>query len=149
VEAAAGTARRKDTGPGERAMTRHGIQPSAAGTQPPAARPRASMVIIDVDRAASDRATNRRCRAAGRRGGPCASIAALLDGGHAIPDTSRNPKSHSHRVCPAGSFLGDFRTPAGARNSSRQPAGSFRRPESKSGRAVQNTNTQINFPKGQ
>jgi hypothetical protein len=29
----------------------------------------------------------------------------------------RNP--HSHRLWPAGSFLGDFRTPAGARNSSR------------------------------
>ncbi len=29
----------------------------------------------------------------------------------------RNP--HSRRLCPAGSFLGDFRTPAGARNSSR------------------------------
>src|SRR5215212_6263423 len=36
----------------------------------------------------------------------------------------RNP--HSHRLWPAGSFLGDFRTPAGARNSSRERKGSFR-----------------------
>ena len=34
-------------------MTRHGmVQPSAAGAQPPAANPRAPMVIIDADRAA-------------------------------------------------------------------------------------------------
>jgi hypothetical protein len=32
---------------------------------------------------------------------------------------------HSHRPWPAGSFLGDFRTPAGARNSSRNRTGSF------------------------
>ena len=34
------------------------------------------------------------------------------------PTENRNP--HSLRLWPAGSFLGDFRTPAGARNSSRQ-----------------------------
>ncbi|TIL41650.1 MAG: hypothetical protein E5Y73_05395 [Mesorhizobium sp.] len=75
-------------------MTRHGLmQPSGAGTQPPATNPRASMVTIGVDRAASDRAPSRRCRTAGRQGGPFASIPALLDGGRAIPKTSRNQKS--------------------------------------------------------
>ena len=58
VEAAARTAGRNGAEPGERPMTRHGmIQPPAAGTQPPATDPRASMVIIDADRAASSRAT--------------------------------------------------------------------------------------------
>lgn len=45
----------------------------------------------------------------------------------------RNP--HSRRLCPAGSFLGDFRTPDGARNSSRTlnvGCLSFSRPEADS-----------------
>ena len=75
-------------------MTRHGVvQPSATGTQPPAANPRASMVIIGADRAALGREASPRYRSAGRRGGPFASIPALLDDGRAIPETSRNPKS--------------------------------------------------------
>ncbi|TIY11980.1 MAG: hypothetical protein E5V16_02035 [Mesorhizobium sp.] len=75
-------------------MTRHGmVQPSTAGTQPPATNPRASMVTIGVDRAASDRAPSRRCRTAGRQGGPCASIPPLPGGDRTIPDTSRKPKS--------------------------------------------------------
>jgi hypothetical protein len=94
VEAAARTATAFPINREQHAMTRHGmVQPSPAGTQPPAMNPRASIVIIDVDRAASDYAPSRRCRAAGRRGGPCASMPELPDGGHAIPDTSRNPKS--------------------------------------------------------
>jgi hypothetical protein len=36
-----------------------------------------------------------------------------------VPATTENRNPHSHRLWPAGSFLGDFRTPAGARNSSR------------------------------
>lgn len=35
------------------------------------------------------------------------------------PTSAADPNPHSRRLCPAGSFLGDFRTPAGARNSSR------------------------------
>lgn len=38
----------------------------------------------------------------------------------ALPPTSAADRNlHSRRLCPAGSFLGDFRTPPGARNSSR------------------------------
>ncbi|PZV37165.1 hypothetical protein B5V02_17605 [Mesorhizobium kowhaii] len=75
-------------------MTRHGrVQPSAAGTQPSASDPRASIVIIDVDRAASDYAPSRRCRADAQRSGLSASIPALPAGSRAIADTGRNPKS--------------------------------------------------------
>jgi hypothetical protein len=42
------------------------------------------------------------------------------------PAANRNP--HSHRLWPAGSFLGDFRTPAGARNSSREQTVRFWQP---------------------
>lgn len=46
----------------------------------------------------------------------------------------RNPKSHSYGLWPAGSFFGYFRTPPGARNSSRKQAGHwsvslFKKPE--------------------
>ncbi len=75
-------------------MTRHGeVQPSATGTQPPATNPRASIVIIGADRAVLGLKASRRYRSAGRRGGPFASIPALLNGGRAIPKTSRNQKS--------------------------------------------------------
>lgn len=36
------------------------------------------------------------------------------------PTSAADPNPHSRRLCPAGSFLGDFRTPAGARNSSQE-----------------------------
>lgn len=50
VEAVARTAESIGTGPGELSMTRHGmVQPSAAGTQPPATDRRASMEIIEAD----------------------------------------------------------------------------------------------------
>lgn len=75
-------------------MTRHGmIQRSAAGTQPPATNPRASMAIADADKAATVVAPSRKHRAAEGRSGQTASILALPDGGRAIPDTSRKPKS--------------------------------------------------------
>ena len=75
-------------------MTRHGmVQPSAAGTQPPATDPRVSMVIIDADRGASGRAPSRQHRAEAQRSGLSASIPALPGGGRAIADISRNPKS--------------------------------------------------------
>ena len=94
MAAAARTAGQNDDEPGERSMTRHGmVQPSAAGTQPPATDPRASIMSIDADRTASDRVPSRQCRAAARRDGPSASTAALPGGGHAIPDTSPKPKS--------------------------------------------------------
>lgn len=75
-------------------MTRHGmLQPSAAGTQPPATDPRASLVIVDADKAATVVAPSRKFRVAKRRSGLSASIPAQPDGGRAIPDSSRNPKS--------------------------------------------------------
>jgi hypothetical protein len=70
-------------------MTRHGmLQPSAAGTQPPATDPRTSIVIIDAERVASGRATSRQYRMAERRSGPAASNPPLPGGGP-IADTSR------------------------------------------------------------
>ena len=74
-------------------MNRHGmLQRSAAGTQPPAADPRASMVIVDADKAATVVAPSGKCRAAERRSGPSASIPPLPGGGRAIPDISRKSK---------------------------------------------------------
>ena len=75
-------------------MTRHAmVDPSAAGTQPPTTDLRAPMVIIDAERAASSRAPGRQHPAEAQRSGLSASMPALPDGGHAIPDISRNPKS--------------------------------------------------------
>ena len=75
-------------------MTRHGmVQPSAAGTQPPATDPRASMVIIDADRAELSRPPFRQHRAEAQRSGLSAFTPELPDGGRAIADICRNPKS--------------------------------------------------------
>lgn len=75
-------------------MTRHGVvEPSAAGAQPPATDPHASMVIIDADRAASSRPPCRQHRAEAQRSGPSTTMPALPGGDHAIPDISRNSKS--------------------------------------------------------
>ena len=94
VVPAARTAGLKSAEPGERPMTRHGmVQPSAAGAQPPATDPRASMVIIDADRVAPSRAPGRQHRAEAQRSGLSASIPALPDGGRAIADISRKSKS--------------------------------------------------------
>jgi hypothetical protein len=94
VEAAARTAGQNGDEPGELSMTRHGmVQPSPAGTQPPATDPRARMLIIVTDRAATLVAPSRQYRAAGRPSDPTAFIPALPDGRRAIADTSRNPKS--------------------------------------------------------
>ncbi|MDW6022176.1 hypothetical protein SAZ10_10435 [Mesorhizobium sp. BAC0120] len=75
-------------------MTRHRmVQPSAAGIQPSAADPRASMVILDAEGVASGRPPSRQYRTEAQRSGLSASIPALPDGGRAIDDTGRNPKS--------------------------------------------------------
>ncbi|TPL23412.1 hypothetical protein FJ945_16015 [Mesorhizobium sp. B2-4-9] len=75
-------------------MTRHGmVQPSAAGTQPPATDRRTSMVIIDADRAAPSRPPSRQHRAEAQRSGLSAFTPELPDSGRAIADTRRNPKS--------------------------------------------------------
>jgi hypothetical protein len=127
VEAAARTAGRNGDQPGKRPMTRHGMtQTSAAGAQPLATDPRMPMVIADADRRASDQ---RRADNIARR----PKEAACPHPSRRFPMTVapsmtsaeiRNP--HSHRLWPAGSFLGDFRTPAGARNSSRHRTGRYR-----------------------
>ncbi|RUU24982.1 hypothetical protein EN885_01815 [Mesorhizobium sp. M6A.T.Cr.TU.014.01.1.1] len=75
-------------------MTQHGkVQPSTAGTQPPATDRRTSMVIIDSDRAAPSRPPFGQHRAEAQRSGLSAFTPELLDGGRAIADICRNPKS--------------------------------------------------------
>lgn len=75
-------------------MTRHGmIQRSAAGAQPPATDPRASMVIIAADRVAMSRVQGRPDRAEAQRSGLSASTSAFPSGGRAIADIGRNSKS--------------------------------------------------------
>lgn len=78
----------------QHAMTRHGmVQPSAAGTQPPATDRCTSVGIIDTVRAAPSRPPSRQHRAEAQRSGLSALTPALPDGGRAIPDISRKSKS--------------------------------------------------------
>lgn len=94
MEAAARTATRFSVDREQHAMTRHGmVKPSAAGTQPPAANPRASIVIIGADRAAPSCLPSRQHRAEAQRSGLSAFTPELPDGGRAIADICRNPKS--------------------------------------------------------
>lgn len=110
MEAAPRAAGHFGSEPGDRPMTRHGIiQRSSAGAQPPATDPRAPMVLIDVDRAAPNCVPGRQYGAEAQRSGLSASFPVPPNDASAIADTSRKWL--------AGSFLGDFRTPAGARNS--------------------------------
>ncbi|TPM07356.1 hypothetical protein FJ940_11840 [Mesorhizobium sp. B2-3-7] len=75
-------------------MTRHGmVQPSAAGTQPPAMDRRTPMMIIDSDRAAPSRPPSRQHRAQAQRSSPSASNPPLPGGDRAIADISRKSKS--------------------------------------------------------
>ncbi|RWG08632.1 MAG: hypothetical protein EOQ53_24735 [Mesorhizobium sp.] len=75
-------------------MTRHGmVQPSAAGTQPPATDRRTSMVTIDSDRASPSRPPSRQHRAEAQRSGLSAFTPELPDGGRAIADIGRKSKS--------------------------------------------------------
>ncbi|TPM25339.1 hypothetical protein FKO01_45885 [Mesorhizobium sp. B2-3-3] len=75
-------------------MTRHGmVQPSAAGTQPPETDRHTSMVMIDSDRAAPSRPPFRQHRTEAQRSGLSALTPELPDGGRAIADICRNPKS--------------------------------------------------------
>lgn len=93
MEAAARTARQNGEEPGERPMTRHGmIQPSAAGTQPPATDPRVSMVIAGVDRRVAGPAPGRQYRAMEQRSGLSASTSRLPFGGRANADIGRRSK---------------------------------------------------------
>ncbi|UUP16447.1 hypothetical protein NTH_00894 [Nitratireductor thuwali] len=88
MEAAARTAGHIGDEPGKRSMTRHAmIQPTTAGIQPPAADPRASIVISEPDRAAPFRAQVRQHRAAAQRSGLSVSIPVIPDGGRATADT--------------------------------------------------------------
>ena len=75
-------------------MTRHGmIQSQAVGAQPPAPDPRVSMVIINADRAAPSRPPSPQHRAQAQRSGLSAFTPELPDGGRAVADICRNPKS--------------------------------------------------------
>jgi hypothetical protein len=94
MEAAARTAGHNVDEPGELSMTRHGmLQPSAAGTQPPATDRRASMMLIDGNRTASNRASSRKHLAQSPRSSLPPAIPVLPDDGRAIADISRKSKS--------------------------------------------------------
>lgn len=93
MEAAARAATRFPVDRDQHAMTRHGMVQPSAGTQPPATSRRTSMVIIGSDRAAPSRPPSRQHRAEAQRSGLSAFIPALPDGGRAIADICRNPKS--------------------------------------------------------
>jgi len=147
VGATARTARHNGNGPGDRPMTRHGmVQTSAVGTQPPATSPRALMVIIETDRAAPSRAPGRqpaqRHNEAVFHIHPAATPTAVAPS--LTPAEIRNP--HSHRPWPAGSFLGDFRTPAGARNSSREETDCSWRPRRNCRRSINTFNSPGGLP---
>ena len=103
-------------------MTRHGmVHASAAAAAPPATDTRASMAIARR-RPASTRTSSG--PPIPRDGATKRPVRIHLGASHRQSrhrrhrPQIRNP--HSHRLWPAGSFLGDFRTPAGARNSSRK-----------------------------
>jgi len=126
MEAAARAATRFPVDRDQHAMTRHGmIQLSAAGAQPPATD-RSTSVVMSAPtepRPAAHRPDNTARR---RNEAVCPHSPQPFPTAVAPSLTSaeiRNP--HSHRLWPAGSFLGDFRTPAGARNSSRKKTDSF------------------------
>lgn len=75
-------------------MTRHGmVEPTAAGTQPPATDPSASIVNIAADRVATSRVLGLQYRAEAQRSGLSASIPTLPSGGLAIADIGRSSKS--------------------------------------------------------
>ena len=106
--------------PGDPRMTRHGPAPNRAAAHPAPAdgnacavrsAPRSSKLCSGTVRLRRQRRTRR-----GTAGTPL--VTARAAGARRPPATSpiRNP--HSHRLGPAGSCIGDFRTPAGARNSS-------------------------------
>lgn len=94
MEAAARTAARHGDEPGEVSMTRQGmVEPSAAGAQPTATDPRASIVDITADSVATSLVRDRLDRAEAQRSRLFASIPTLTSGGHAIADIGRRAKS--------------------------------------------------------
>ncbi len=75
-------------------MTRHSmVEPSAAGAQPPATDPRASIVSIAADSAATSLVLDQLNRAEAQRSGLSASIPTLPSSGRAIADIGRSSKS--------------------------------------------------------
>jgi hypothetical protein len=94
MEAAARAATRFPVDRDQHAMTRHGmVQPSAAGAQPLATDRSTSVVIVGSDRAAPSRPPSRQHREEAQRSGLSAFTPDLPDGGRAIADIRRNPKS--------------------------------------------------------
>ena len=75
-------------------MTRHGkVEPSAAGAQPQATDPRASIVNIAADSVATCLVRDRLDHAKAQRSGLSASIPTLPSGGSTIADIGRRSKS--------------------------------------------------------
>lgn len=94
MEAAPRAAGHFGSEPGDHPMTRHGmVEPSAAGAQPPAMDPHASMAIADTDTVAKRRLPGRLRRAEAQRSGLSTSILLLPGRSRAIADISRNSKS--------------------------------------------------------
>jgi hypothetical protein len=131
LETAARTAGHDSSKPGDRPMTPR----SAAGTQPPATNSRAPMAFIDAEGNAHGRPPCRQYLAQAQRGGRPHQSRRFPISVAPSPTSAENRNPHSHRLWPAGSFLGDFRTPAGARNSSRNQNGFFAGHTGRSGRA--------------
>ena len=74
-------------------MTRHGmVKPSAAGAQPTATDPRASIVDIAADSVATSLVRDRLDRAEAHRSRLFASISTLPSGGRTIADIGRRAK---------------------------------------------------------
>jgi hypothetical protein len=69
------------------------IQTSASGYRPPATGPRTPIVIIEGERAASSRSSNRQYRAKAQRSSLSAFNPELPGTGRAIADTGPIPKS--------------------------------------------------------
>lgn len=102
VKAVARAAGQYGSGSGDRPMTRDGmIQPPAGSAKP--------LIVPAVPRGGATKQPPPRF--------PTAVVPSLT------PAENGNP--HNLHLWPAGSFLGDFRTPDGARNSSRKRNGSF------------------------
>jgi len=102
--------------PGDRRMTRHGtVEPIAADVPPSATNPCAATAIADADMGLPGPVPGRQCRAEAQRSGLSASTIALRSAGCAgcaDADIGRQIEiSIAIALWPAGSFLGDFRTP--------------------------------------
>jgi hypothetical protein len=129
LESAPRTAARADLNRKERSVTRHGLVPPRLAA--PALRATRQLAPSPSIAALSDFSAGRPHRKSGwipdtGRTQPVRIGAGLCQRWSRRPqDQPEIEISIGHRPDPAGSFLGDFRTPAGARNPSRKRKGCF------------------------